>query len=329
MSGEEGAAYVVQILDASFKLCLQKPNAGVLMAHGKLLANGTAMYPYVSTPSTSLPCLKESTATARATCSRETSPRNWLWDSSAAKPSVETIRSRRSISNRSTVIFWPCTSTGNRTQPNRYNRTSPEKTTWKPTGGGYAIYVLNVDDDVGFNTKRRGDCRLEIRFGTALPKSVTVLMYGKFPRIVHVDQSRSVLLQCTIWNWKDDWKTARQSELCGRIAHLDREETQNVRLQHQSVFAAWIALDRLPFPSTQTSGIFRLKGWASENLQLTLRIRPSQQRTGISLHARPNSTGRQRYLQSILHSFHSRAISTPFFPRRLERRQQRNVGGKR
>jgi hypothetical protein len=32
MSGEEGAAYAVQILDASFKLCLQKPNAGVLMA---------------------------------------------------------------------------------------------------------------------------------------------------------------------------------------------------------------------------------------------------------------------------------------------------------
>jgi hypothetical protein len=42
MSGEEGAAYAVQILDASFKLCLQKPNAGVLMAHSKLLANGTS-----------------------------------------------------------------------------------------------------------------------------------------------------------------------------------------------------------------------------------------------------------------------------------------------
>jgi hypothetical protein len=49
MSGDEGAAYAVQILDASFKLCLQKPNAGVLMANCKLLANGTAMHPYVST----------------------------------------------------------------------------------------------------------------------------------------------------------------------------------------------------------------------------------------------------------------------------------------
>ena len=49
MSGDEGAAYAVQSLDASFKLCLQKSNAGVLIAHSKLSANGTAMYPYVST----------------------------------------------------------------------------------------------------------------------------------------------------------------------------------------------------------------------------------------------------------------------------------------
>ena len=33
MSSEEGAAYAVRILDACFKLFLQKPNAGVLMAH--------------------------------------------------------------------------------------------------------------------------------------------------------------------------------------------------------------------------------------------------------------------------------------------------------
>ena len=47
MSSDDGAAYKVQILDASFKLCVQKPNAGVLMAHSKLLGDTTAMYPYV------------------------------------------------------------------------------------------------------------------------------------------------------------------------------------------------------------------------------------------------------------------------------------------
>ena len=51
MSGDEGATNGVPIVDASFKLCLQKPNTGVLMAQSKLLANGMAMYPYVSTSS--------------------------------------------------------------------------------------------------------------------------------------------------------------------------------------------------------------------------------------------------------------------------------------
>ena len=47
MSSDDGAAYKVQILDASFKLCVQKPNGGVLMAHSKLLGDATPMYPYV------------------------------------------------------------------------------------------------------------------------------------------------------------------------------------------------------------------------------------------------------------------------------------------
>jgi hypothetical protein len=51
-------------------------------------------------------------------------------------------------------------------------------------GGGYAIYVLNVDDDIDFNTKRRGDCRLEIRFGTpyrkALQFSCTASFLGSY-----------------------------------------------------------------------------------------------------------------------------------------------------
>ncbi|CAC5398498.1 unnamed protein product [Mytilus coruscus] len=57
-------------------------------------------------------------------------------------------------------------------------------------GGGYAPYVLNVDENVNFNTKRRRDCRLEVRFGTALSESITILMYGKFPRMLQIDKSR-------------------------------------------------------------------------------------------------------------------------------------------
>lgn len=61
--------------------------------------------------------------------------------------------------------------------------------------GDYALFILKIDDNVDFNTKRRGDSRLELIFGAPLPESVTVLMYGKITRIMHVDHSRSVLLQ--------------------------------------------------------------------------------------------------------------------------------------
>ena len=97
-----------------------------------------------------------------------------------------------------------------------------------------------MDEDVDFNTKRRV---VAWKVDSVRPYR-KALQYGKFPRIVHVDQSRS---------GKTIERLSRQSDLCERIAHLDREETQNVRRQHRSVFAAWIALDRVPFPSTRIS----------------------------------------------------------------------------
>ena len=47
ISSDDGAAYKVQILDASFKLCVHKPHLGVLMTHINLLGDATAMYPNV------------------------------------------------------------------------------------------------------------------------------------------------------------------------------------------------------------------------------------------------------------------------------------------
>ena len=122
MSGEEGAAYAVHILDASFKLCLQRPKAGVLMAHSKLLANGTAMYQYVSTSFKSAFLSKGEYSHSESNLFQGDVPSQLIVGLASSK------------ANRSTVICWPCTSTNNRTRPNRYNPTSPEKTKWKPTG---------------------------------------------------------------------------------------------------------------------------------------------------------------------------------------------------
>lgn len=37
-------------------------------------------------------------------------------------------------------------------------------------GGGYALFVLNIDDAANSNTKHRGHCRVELRFGTPYQK---------------------------------------------------------------------------------------------------------------------------------------------------------------
>lgn len=48
MSSVENASYKTQIVDASFMLWVQKPNAGVLMAHSKLIQDEIALYPHLS-----------------------------------------------------------------------------------------------------------------------------------------------------------------------------------------------------------------------------------------------------------------------------------------
>ena len=42
---------------------------------------------------------------------------------------------------------------------------------------GYTLFIVDINENTDFTTKGRGDCRLELRFGTAFAESVTLLMY--------------------------------------------------------------------------------------------------------------------------------------------------------
>lgn len=212
MSSDEDAAYKVQILDASLKLCVQKPNTGVLMAHNKLLEESTAIYPYVHSsfkissvskgeyshsdnnlfqgeiPSQLIVGLVNSGAFEgdykRSPFNFQSFDCNFLsmyidGQSYPAKPLQPNFAGRNCVEAYRTLTSF---------RKDIYLSLLDFR-------GGCALFVFNVDDSVDFNTKRKGDCRLELRFASALPESVTVIMYGKFPRIMHIDQSRSVLLQ--------------------------------------------------------------------------------------------------------------------------------------
>lgn len=212
MSSDDDAAYRVQILDAAFKLCLQTPNAGVLMAHSKLLGDATAMYPFVSSHF----------KTASVSKGEYGFIENNLFQGDVPSQLIVALVSSEAFSGsykRSPFNFqgFDCNFVGlyvdgqsfpsQPLQPNFPGRNYVDAYRTLSTfrddvdvplsdyAGRFAIFVLNVDDRVDYNAKRRGDCRLEIKFGTPLPESVTVLMYGKFPKVMHVDQSRRVLLQ--------------------------------------------------------------------------------------------------------------------------------------
>lgn len=60
---------------------------------------------------------------------------------------------------------------------------------------GNALYVLKINPYIDFNTKRKGHCRLELKFALPLPESVTLILYGKFPQVLHIDQSRSIIFK--------------------------------------------------------------------------------------------------------------------------------------
>ena len=67
---------------------------------------------------------------------------------------------------------------------------------------GYCLYVLDIDPFYTFNTKRRGHCRLELKFAVALPESVTLIMYASFPEILNIDEARAVYVKWTILELK-------------------------------------------------------------------------------------------------------------------------------
>ena len=60
---------------------------------------------------------------------------------------------------------------------------------------GHCFYVLEVDPYYSFNIKRKGHCRLELKFTEPLPESVTLTLNANFPEILNIEQSRSVFVR--------------------------------------------------------------------------------------------------------------------------------------
>ena len=63
---------------------------------------------------------------------------------------------------------------------------------------GYALYAFDLTADLGdddhFNLVKHGNLRLALKFGEALPHTVTVISYAEFHNVIELDRDRNVLV---------------------------------------------------------------------------------------------------------------------------------------
>ena len=202
----------VQIVDVRFKLCVQRLNGGALVAHEKLLQEQPAMYPYLRS---------EIKTTSIAIGQYGLSVDDLFQGFVPNKLIVGLISSAAYTGDygKNPFYFQPydCSSLGLYIDGQSYP-SQPLQPNYKADQfmdcyrtlthfrkdinvsradykKGYCLYVLDVDPHYSFSTKRRGHCRLELKFAKPLPESVTLIMYATFPEILHINQARAVYLK--------------------------------------------------------------------------------------------------------------------------------------
>lgn len=207
-----GGDYKIQIVDASFKLCIQRPNPALTMAHLKMLEKSPAIYPYLFSNLKIGSIAKGEFSLTMDDVFQGEVPSTLvvgLVSSSAFSGDYKKSPFNFQHFDCSFVGFYVDGQSfpSKPLQPNYVAQTYLEAYQTLLTGretidvgredyiSGNTLYVLNINPYVDFNTKRKGHCRLELKFAIPLPESVTVILYGKFPQVLHIDQSRSIIFK--------------------------------------------------------------------------------------------------------------------------------------
>ncbi|MET0103903.1 MAG: hypothetical protein ABW072_02035 [Sedimenticola sp.] len=202
----------VQIVDARFKLCVQRLDNNVLLSHQKLIQNQPATYPYLRSDIKTM-----SVATGQFSYSAD----DLFQGSVPCKLIVGLVASEAYSGDYKKNPFnfqhYNCSSVGfyvdGQSYPSRPLQPNFEANQFVDCyrtlaqfrddvnisldeyKEGYCLYVLDIDPYYSFNTKRRGHCRLELKFAKALPGSVTVIVYATFPEVLSIDESRTVVVR--------------------------------------------------------------------------------------------------------------------------------------
>lgn len=212
MSAASAPTQRVHIVDARFKLCIQRLENNVLLDHQKQIQSTPAIYPYLRSDIKTI-------ALAQGQFSYSVDD---LFQGAVPSKLIVGLVSSEACSgsfakNPFDFKHYDCNTVGFYVdgqacpsyplQPNfeadHYADCYRTLTTFRDDINisryqyklGYTLYVLDIDPYTTFNTKRRGHCRLELKFAKALPESATVIVYATFPEVLRINQARVVSVQ--------------------------------------------------------------------------------------------------------------------------------------
>ena len=212
MSDSLSPSEKVQIVDASFKLCVQRLDEGLIVSNEKMLKIQPAIYPYLRSEikTTSIPSGQYSFSA------------DDIFQSLVPCQLIVGLVASASYMGdykKSPYYFrdYDCSSVGfyldgqsYPSQPLRPNYEADQYVDCYRTltcfrkdinvkrndyVKGYCLYALEIDPYYSFNVKRQGHCRLEMKFAKPLPESATLILYATFPEILNIDSSRSVFVR--------------------------------------------------------------------------------------------------------------------------------------
>ena len=69
--------------------------------------------------------------------------------------------------------------------------------TARGASAGMALYPFDLSPDFAeeghFNLAKQGTVRMELKFGAAVPKIVTVIAYAEFENAIEIDRNRNII----------------------------------------------------------------------------------------------------------------------------------------
>jgi hypothetical protein len=215
MAKDKSKNYKLKIMDASLKVAIVRVNPGVLIGHANALKEGSALYPYTRSvlknfaipagqfsfttddlfqgevPGRLILGLISSTAMHGDYTKNPFNFKNFGCNYVGFYVNGQSMPNHPLQPNYKDDQFMEAFHTLNKEKKNRIIKINRRE--YKD---GYCLYVIDprgVYDES--RILQRGHTRLELKFTSALPETCTVVVYGKFPALLQIDQSRNVTLE--------------------------------------------------------------------------------------------------------------------------------------